>query len=76
MSLRTRPLGFGVLCGAPNRQGPLAGPGQVWVLTCIEIDKNLSSHDITDVVCGIDLSLRHESKFIYRVDVVPVSMYG
>jgi len=52
------------------------GPGQVWVLTCIEIDKNLSSHDITDVVCGIDLSLRHESKFIYRVDVVPVSKYG
>ena len=43
------------------------GPGQVWVLTGIDIDNKLSSRDVTDLVRGIELGLRR------LIDLPPVS---
>jgi hypothetical protein len=49
------------------------GPGRVWVIVHLEIDHNLHGDQITSLVRGIDSGLKHESEYIYRVDVVPIS---
>lgn len=48
------------------------GPDQVWVLARINIADNLGSDRVTALVGGIEEGLKHESPYIYRVDVVPV----
>jgi divalent metal cation (Fe/Co/Zn/Cd) transporter len=49
------------------------GPGRVWVIVHLEIDNNLRGDQVTSLVRGIDSGLKHESEYIYRVDVVPIS---
>jgi divalent metal cation (Fe/Co/Zn/Cd) transporter len=49
------------------------GPGRVWVIVHLEIDNNLRGDQITSLVRGIDSGLKHESEYICRVDVVPIS---
>jgi divalent metal cation (Fe/Co/Zn/Cd) transporter len=48
------------------------GPDQVWVLARIDVGDDLRIDQVTSLVRGIEQGLQHESKFIYRVDVVPV----
>jgi len=48
------------------------GPDQVWVLARINIDEDLRLDQVTSLVRGIEQGLQHQSKHIYRVDIVPV----
>jgi divalent metal cation (Fe/Co/Zn/Cd) transporter len=48
------------------------GPGQVWVLTRVDIADDLRAEQVTELVAGIERELRSRSPYIYRVDVVPI----
>jgi cation diffusion facilitator family transporter len=48
------------------------GPEQVWVLARVNIGNDLRTDQVTSLVRGIEQGLQHLSKYIYRVDVVPV----
>jgi divalent metal cation (Fe/Co/Zn/Cd) transporter len=48
------------------------GPAQVWVLVRIDIADDLRASQVTSLVRGIEAGMKHESPYIYRVDVVPV----
>jgi cation diffusion facilitator family transporter len=48
------------------------GPGQVWVIARLDIDDELRGDQVTSLVRGLESGLKHESKNIYRVDVVPI----
>jgi len=47
------------------------GPGQVWVVARINIDDGLPGAQVAALVRGIERSMKHEAKEVYRVDVVP-----
>jgi divalent metal cation (Fe/Co/Zn/Cd) transporter len=48
------------------------GPDQIWVLARIDIAEDLRSSQVTSLVGEIEAGLKHESKYIYRVDIVSV----
>jgi cation diffusion facilitator family transporter len=48
------------------------GPGQVWVVARLDIDDQLRGDQVESLVSGIESAAKHESKNIYRVDVVPI----
>jgi cation diffusion facilitator family transporter len=48
------------------------GPGQVWVVARINIEDGLSGAQVGTLVRGIEMSMKHEAKEVYRVDVVPI----
>ncbi len=48
------------------------GPGQIWVITRVDVDQGLSGDQVLSLVRGIESSAKHASGFIYRVDVMPV----
>ena len=48
------------------------GPRRVWVLCRVDIDNNLSGEQVEFLVRELDRSLRAESSFVYRVDIVPI----
>jgi divalent metal cation (Fe/Co/Zn/Cd) transporter len=48
------------------------GPDQVWVLVRLNIADDLRSGQVTALVSGIEVDLKQQSPYIYRVDVVPV----
>ena len=50
------------------------GPGQVWVLARIDVTGELRAEQVTSLVRGIEADLERESRYIYRVDVVPVGV--
>jgi divalent metal cation (Fe/Co/Zn/Cd) transporter len=62
--------------GVPELLVTYVGPRQVWVLARIHVADNLSSGQVTDLVRGIEDGLKHESPYIYRVDVVPIGEDG
>jgi cation diffusion facilitator family transporter len=48
------------------------GPDQVWVLARLAVDSDLRGDHVMSLARGIESALKHESKNIYRVDVVPI----
>jgi cation diffusion facilitator family transporter len=48
------------------------GPGQVWVVARINIEDGLRGAQVGALVRGIEMSMKHEAKEVYRVDVVPI----
>ena len=48
------------------------GPRRVWVLCRVDIDDNLTGEQVEFLVRELDRSLRAESSFVYRVDIVPI----
>jgi hypothetical protein len=49
-----------------------AGPGQVWVVARINVEDSLPGAQVAELVRGIERSLKHEAKEVYRIDVVPI----
>jgi len=47
------------------------GPGQVWVITRLDVDDDLSGDQVTSLVRSIEARLK-QSENVYRVDVVPI----
>ena len=70
--LRTFLLGYPGVTAIRELLVTFLGPGRVWVIVHLEIDTNLRGDQVSSLVRGIDSGLRHESEYIYRVDVVPV----
>jgi divalent metal cation (Fe/Co/Zn/Cd) transporter len=48
------------------------GPGQVWVVARVSVDDGLRGSQVAALVRGIERSMKHEAKEVYRVDVVPI----
>ena len=48
------------------------GPGQVWIVARVDIDDGLRSAQVKALVRDIASVLKHESEYVYRVDVVPI----
>jgi cation diffusion facilitator family transporter len=48
------------------------GPGRVWIVARIDIDDGLPGGQVRALVRDIESGMKHESKDVYRVDVVPV----
>ena len=49
------------------------GPGRVWIVARIDIDDGLPGAQVRALVHDIESGMKHESKDVYRIDVVPVS---
>jgi len=49
------------------------GPGRVWIVARINIDDGLPGAQVRALVHDIESGMKHESKDVYRIDVVPVS---
>ena len=49
-----------------------AGPGRVWLVARISIDDGLRGHQVRALARGVESGMKHETKEIYRVDVVPI----
>jgi cation diffusion facilitator family transporter len=71
--LRTFLLGYPGVTAIRELLVTFLGPGRVWVIVHLEIDNNLRGDQVTSLARGIDSGLKHESEYIYRVDVVPLS---
>jgi hypothetical protein len=48
------------------------GPGQIWVITRVDVDQGLSGDQVISLVRGIESNAKHASEYIYRVDVMPI----
>jgi len=48
-----------------------AGPGRVWIVARVDLDDGLQGAQVKALVRGIESGMKHESKDVYRVDVVP-----
>jgi cation diffusion facilitator family transporter len=72
-ALRTFLLGYSGVIAIRELLVTFVGPGRVWVIVNVEIEHNLRGDQVTSLVSGIASGLKHESEYIYRVDVVPVS---
>jgi hypothetical protein len=48
------------------------GPGRIWIVARINIDDGLRGDQISALVRGIESGMKHESKDVYRVDIVPI----
>ena len=48
------------------------GPGRIWIVARINIDDGLRSGHVGALVRGIESGMKHESKDVHRVDVVPI----
>jgi cation diffusion facilitator family transporter len=48
------------------------GPGRVWFVARVDIDDGLGAAQVKSLVRGIESGMKHESKDVYRVDVVPI----
>ena len=48
------------------------GPRQLWVLARVDIDDGLRGDQVEDLVRQAELGLREQSRYIGRVDVVPI----
>jgi cation diffusion facilitator family transporter len=48
------------------------GPGRVWIVARINIDDGLRGGQVRALVRGIESGMKHKSKDVYRVDVVPI----
>jgi cation diffusion facilitator family transporter len=48
------------------------GPGRVWIVARVDIDDGLRAAQVKSLVRGIESGMKHESKDVYRVDVVPI----
>jgi cation diffusion facilitator family transporter len=70
--LRTFLLGYPGVTAIRELLLTFVGPGRVWVIVHLEIDNSLRGDQVASLVRGIDSGLRHESEYIYRVDVVPI----
>jgi cation diffusion facilitator family transporter len=49
------------------------GPSRLWIVARVGIDDGLGGAEVKSLVRGLERGLRHESKDIYRVDVVPIA---
>jgi len=47
------------------------GPGRIWIVARINIDDALRASQVRALARGIESSMKHEDKDVYRVDVVP-----
>jgi hypothetical protein len=48
------------------------GPGRIWIVARINIDDGLRGDQISALARGIESGMKHESKDVYRVDIVPI----
>jgi cation diffusion facilitator family transporter len=48
------------------------GPGRLWIVARVDIDDGLSGAQVEALVRGVEWGMKHESKDVYRVDVVPI----
>jgi divalent metal cation (Fe/Co/Zn/Cd) transporter len=48
------------------------GPRELWVLSRVDVDDDLTGHEVEAVVRDLERELRARSPFIARVDVVPI----
>lgn len=71
--MRTFLHGYPGVTGIREILVTFVGPGRAWVVVHVEIDSNLRGGQVTSLIRGIASGLQHESEYIYRVDVVPVS---
>ena len=65
-------LGYPGVTGIRELLFTFVGPGQVWIVARISIEDGLSGDQVRALVRGIESSLKHEAKEVYRVDVVPI----
>jgi cation diffusion facilitator family transporter len=65
-------LGYPGVTGIRELLFTFVGPGQVWIVARISIEDGLRGDQVRALVRGIESSLKHEAKEIYRVDVVPM----
>jgi divalent metal cation (Fe/Co/Zn/Cd) transporter len=48
------------------------GSGRVWIVARVDIDDGLHAAQVKSLVRGIESGMKHESKDVYRVDIVPI----
>jgi cation diffusion facilitator family transporter len=48
------------------------GPRQVWVLCRVDLDDSLGAATVESLVRALDRSLRAQSAYVHRVDIVPI----
>ena len=48
------------------------GPGQLWVVARVSVEDGLDGVQVAALVRGIERSMKHAAKEVYRVDVVPI----
>src|ERR1700722_3465251 len=48
------------------------GPGQLWVVARVSVEDGLDGAQVAALVRGIERSMKHAAKEVYRVDVVPI----
>jgi cation diffusion facilitator family transporter len=48
------------------------GPNRVWIVARVDIDDDLRGAQVKALVRGIESGLKHESEYVYRVDVVAI----
>jgi divalent metal cation (Fe/Co/Zn/Cd) transporter len=65
-------LGYPGVTGIRELLFTFVGPGQVWIVARISIEDGLSGDQVRALVRGIESSLKHEAKEVYRVDVAPI----
>ena len=51
------------------------GPRQVWVLCRVDIDDELRGDQVESLVRELDRSLRDQSTYVNRVDIVPTGHF-
>ncbi len=74
--MRSLLLGYAGVTAVRELVVTYVGPDQVWVLARIDIAEDLRSSQVTSLVRDIEAGLRHESTYIYRVDIVSVGTGG
>ena len=58
--------------GIRERLVNFVGPGQVWIVARVDMDDDPRGAQVGSPGRGIEAAMRHESKDIYRVDIVPI----
>jgi cation diffusion facilitator family transporter len=70
--VRSLLLGYAGVTAVRELVVTYVGPDQVWVLARIDPAEDLRSSQVTSLVRDIEAGLKHESTYIYRVDIVSV----
>ena len=69
--IRATIVGFAGIAAVEELLVTFIGPRQVWVLCRVDIDDTLRGDQVESLVRELDRSLRAQSVYVHRVDIVP-----
>jgi cation diffusion facilitator family transporter len=69
--IRATIAGFAGIVAVEELLVTFIGPRQVWVLCRVDIDDTLRGDQVESLVRALDRSLRAQSVYVHRVDIVP-----